>query len=472
MKRLAFATVSLIMVAFSCSKVDPEIVVSPLETSSDEEEVFSSVSDNHVSLNDILEVISRDLPATRSAEYSYDLSSYVGEESDTLMYILNLGEGDGWKIYSSDKRTPAILAEGDKGYFSLEEGSPAVAAWMSCMAADMSRVKSSTDAELTFNNEEISSNKAFWPGSQAQSRGFDPDLPILTPYPKGHWEETITSSTVEYDHVDHMVAKWDQYSPYNACCPIYADSPNTRAVTGCVAVAGAQVLYYLHNKLGVPTGMFTQSSCVGNNHDFVYNFTNYTTAAWDLMSMDYTSTSTQIIQEAVLMSYVGHRVNMHYWDEYSWAVPANLKTDLFEYHGISCSHGSYDEETVKNNLLNQLPVILSASDLLVPLDGDIHCFVIDGYRRTQTKYTHHHYYVLDEAPGGMYVMPDDYETYTYSSPELTSIKINWGWWTQWDDENPVNDGWYTLTGSWTVTNGDEFDYNHNRKMIYGFAVAE
>ena len=174
MKRLAFATVSLIMVAFSCSKVDPGIVVSPLETSSDEEEVFSSVSDNHVSLNDILEVISRDLPATRSAEYSYDLSSYVGEESDTLMYILNLGEGDGWKIYSSDKRTPAILAEGDKGYFSLEEGSPAVAAWMSCMAADMSRVKTSTDEELTFNNEEISSNKAFWPGSQAQSRGFDP----------------------------------------------------------------------------------------------------------------------------------------------------------------------------------------------------------------------------------------------------------------------------------------------------------
>ena len=470
MKHFAYATVSLILVAFSCSKIEPGDVVSPLETSSIEEALIASSSDNHVSLNDILEVISRDYPATKNADYSYELSSYVGDDSDTLMYILNLGNGDGWKIYSSDKRTPAILAEGEKGYFSLEEGSPAVAAWVSCMAADMARVKGSTDDELTFNDDEISSNKAFWPGLQMQSRLFDPSQPIITPYPKGHWEETVTTSIVEYDHVNHMVAKWDQYNPYNACCPYVA--PNERAVTGCVAVAGAQMLYYLHNKLGVPSGMFTQCSYVGNNLTYTYSFANLSTTVWDLMNINYTPPSTQTIPEAVLMSYVGDRVNMHYWNEYSWAVPENLKTNLFESNGISCFHGNYDDEIVKNSLLNNMPVIVSASDLLLPLDGDIHCFVIDGYRRTQTKYTHHHYYVLDEAPGGMYVMPDDYETYTYSSPELTSIKINWGWWTQWNDDNPLNDGWYSLTGEWIVTNGDELDYNHNRKMIYGFAVAE
>lgn len=60
MKHFAYATVSLILVAFSCSKIEPGDVVSPLETSSIEEALIASSSDNHVSLNDILEVISRD----------------------------------------------------------------------------------------------------------------------------------------------------------------------------------------------------------------------------------------------------------------------------------------------------------------------------------------------------------------------------------------------------------------------------
>ena len=58
MKRLIFATVSLILVALSCSKFESGIVVSSLETISAEETVMASTSDNHVSLNDILDVIS------------------------------------------------------------------------------------------------------------------------------------------------------------------------------------------------------------------------------------------------------------------------------------------------------------------------------------------------------------------------------------------------------------------------------
>lgn len=102
---------------------------------------------------------------------------------------------------------------------------------------------------------------------------------------------------------------------------------------------------------------------------------------------------------------------------------------------------------------------------------DIHCFVIDGYKLTRTKYTHYHYYVYDSRPPGVPLPePPDYTTYTYSSPTLSNIKINWGWASQWGSD-PINDGWYTLTGSWTVTNGGTYDYNHYRYMIYGFSVS-
>jgi len=194
------------------------------------------------------------------------------------------------------------------------------------------------------------------------------------------------------------------------------------------------------------------------------------------MSQAYQPSSNVTLPEAILIRAVGESVGMHYCEgstPYSWALPGNLKTNLFEPEGISCSRSSYNGETVKTCLLNQMPVIVSATDLLIPIDFDIHCFVIDGYKRTQTKYTHRHVYVLDEQPENPFIMPElpYYTTYTYSDPEITSIKINWGWASQWYSQ-PVNNGWYSLTEGWTVTNGGTYDYNYNRTMTYGFAVAD
>lgn len=425
---------------------------------------------SHVSINDIKQIISRDYPRTRSSEKTYKLEPYVRNSSDTLMYIINLGDREGWKIYSSDKRTPPILAEGEHGYFSIEEGNPVVKLWISCMADDMDRIKKSTDSQLTFDDSVIKSNKAFWTEEQLRIS----DGPIITVgNPVGHWEETVSAETVIYDSLCHLVPKWDQNHPYNECSPYYKTEPTKRALTGCVAIAGAQVLYYLHHKIHVPAQMYSDCICTGDIDNYFRDFYCPSLTIWNEMNSSYQPSSTTMLPEAILIGYVGSMVNMHYHDgnnKYSWAIPANLKTNLFEYYGINCTHESYDETIVKESLEKQMPVIVSASDLLIPLDGDIHCFVIDGYLRTKTKYTHNFHFVLDEPPGGLYVMPEDYTTHSYSSPEITAIKINWGWWNQWTNP-PVNDGWYTLTGSWTVHNGGTYDYNHYRKMIHGFSIA-
>ncbi len=455
---------------FSCTKAEPVFLSESVDSTVAKEKIIQNSNNSHVSINDIHDVIARDYPATKGSDQSYTIEPYVRDNSDTLMYIVNMDNNQGWKIYSSDKRVPAVLAEGEKGCFSIEDGGPAVSFWLKSVADNMALVKAASDSELLFNDTEIYSNKSYWPGDNSRVS----DGPIIV-VPNGHWEETITTSTAFYDSVEHMVGKWHQKNPYNGCCPYYVDIENVRAKAGCVAVAGAQVLFYLHDKLNVPAGTYSECTCVGNVDNYYREFSGYSASAWSSMSYEchdhILSTDPTVIPEAILIGYVGQCVDMHYHQGnklYSWALPVNLKTQLFEPYGINCYHDEYDEEIVKNSLENEMPVIISASDLLVPVDGDIHCFVIDGYRKTRTKYTHNFHFVLDEAPGGLYEMPEDYTTYTYSDPEITSIKINWGWDTQWGD-NMVNDGWYTLTDSWVTTQGD---YDHYRKMIYGFSVAQ
>lgn len=475
MKKLYYSAIMLITLSGSCSKFEPDVSLR-ISGSDDVEENTVQVhsGSNIVSLNDIYTMLERDFPATKTGMNEFKIVPYIGEKPDTLMYIVNFGNAGGWKIYSSDKRTPPILAEGDSGRFSIDEGSPAVAIWMGRVADDMDRIRRSADDELSFTKEEILVNKTFWP--DVQSPAALPPSPPAPGLPKGHWEEKMVSSqVVEYDRIDHMVGKWDQDYPYNACCPFYVSTPGIRAAAGCVSIAGSQVLLYLHGKFGIPETMYSEGTCIGNVDSFEKSFSKPSSSVWSSMSTEYRSSYPGTLPEAIMISYVGMKVNMHYCDnifgQYSWAMPSNLKSDLFEPYGISCSRGSYNESTVRSSLLNKMPVIVSGSNLLVPVDGDIHCFVIDGYRRTQIKYTHYYEYVYDEITSGPLPAPYQYVTETYGSPEFAGIRINWGWRSQWDKNNPLNDGWYSLTGGWTVTNGGTYDYNYYLNMTYGFAKA-
>lgn len=460
----------LLAIILGCSKIDSaalkESTFVSIVTSSD------AINNIFVSIEDVQTIIERrDLNSKSNATHQHEIMPYIRDGKDTLFYIVNYAGRCGWAIYSSDKRVPAILAESETGRFSIDEGSPAISMWLSKLSEDMSRIRNASDEELAFSKEEIELNKAFWSGSQP--RIVLPPLDELI----GHWEQTTYSETEIFDEVDHMVGKWDQYSPYNSVCPFYINSPNERAVAGCVAIAGSQMLLYLHNKIGRPQNMFSQGSCIGNINNFEKAFSCPTESVWSSMRTEYISdTTSTILPEAIMISYIGSLVNMHYCDDvfgqYSWALPGNLKNNVFEYMGINCSRNVYNDSIVKESLGQQMPVVVSASDLLIPVDFDIHCFVIDGYRMTRTRYSHTYNFVLDVIPPGPYIMPTSYTTYTYSQPEVTSIKINWGWWTQWSSA-PINDGWYSLTGGWTVTNGNNtYNYNNNIYMTYGFSANE
>lgn len=473
--KYSLSFLSLLLVLFiCCSKGAFEPL--PLNTSSKPSTISQENESNIVSRIDLLRRLDdgcANLKGLFNADYS--LSVYT-TNADTLLYIVNYREG-GWKIFSSDKRTPPILAEAEHGRFSIEDGSPAVSVWLDRMAIDIARVRRSSDEKLAFSAEEIKTNLAFWSGVEPMILQDNEEEPTLRDLPPGHWETETYTVTEVYDSLPHMVPQWSQWMPYNEYCPYYVGTTD-RACAGCVAVAGAQVLHYLHYKIGLPSETYSEGYCVGDIDNYYQSFWNTTTTIWASMDTISHAGSNISVAESILIGSVGASVNMHFCymfnHGFSWAVPSDLTTEVFAPAGIDCVHGNYNEVPVRNNLANRIPVIVSASDMLIPANGNIHCFVIDGYKRSRTKYCHHHYYVLDE-PSSPYQLvgmpPKDYTTYTYSSPYITNIKINWGWWTQWGD-NPVNDGWYSLTGGWTVTNNGTYDYNYNIKMIYDFTASE
>ena len=444
----------LLLLVIGCTKVS-----SSLDSPSREVNALPSTG-NFVTIlqvSDYAEKFFHTTKATDNIEYTIEPLRHA--EGDTIAYIMNTN-GHGWKILSADSRTPAILAEDYRGSFSLTDGNPGVRIWIDCMRADMAAVRRSNDDQLKFSEEEIAANRAFWN-----------QQPTRKPYPHeneggGYWAVRTTSEVLVADSLNHMTPQWDQCHPYNAYCPFKLSNPTERVPAGCVAVAGAEVLYYLHKKIGLPSHMFSYCECPGNINNPQLVFDLPSQYVWGMMDSLYNNLYAD--KESILIAYVGSWVQMDYGDNGSGADSALLQTSAFPVNGISCERSNYEQDTVKNSLDNLLPVIVSAYTQL--LFGSGHCFVIDGYKKTYTKYTHFHYWEPDN-PGSWYnpSLYEPYYTYSYTTPEITAIKINWGWWDQWYPYN-LNDGWYTLTGDWCTEDihGNDTSYNYYRKMIYGF----
>lgn len=414
---------------------------------------------NFVSLDKVKEFANQHILQTKGSLNAEVKIEPYGKIADTpLLYVVNYGKSDGWQILSSDTRTPAVIAEGDNGYFSLEEGSPAVRIWMEMMAGSIANVRKAKDNELTISEEDIIENKNRW------SKEKQTVLPIDDE--DGYWVKELVSEELEtYDTIDHMTPHWDQMEPYNAFIPFATDSTYDRAPAGCVPLAAAEVLYYLHSKWNVPETMVSQGYCVGNINQYKNSFTDPNTEIWSQMSSSYNDSYANA--EALMIAYVGSVIRTHYCSEYSWTLPRNIRTELFPLYGITCSNDAYDEDEVRHNLSHGLPIIVTASDLLIPIDGDIHCFVIDGYKMQRIKKTYYNYWVSGFNPNPRnihYWLHDPYYSYSYKELGMTGIKINWGWSTQWTTH--VNDGWYSLVSDWTVTNGETYSYNRNVSMIY------
>ncbi len=134
------------------------------------------------------------------------MKASLGDEGDLIpYYIFNSDEKKGFVIISGSEQTIPVLGYSDNGRFNMDSIPDGLYFMLD-------------DYEKQINSLE--------------KRTFLP-------------EDSIILGT-EKDAIEPLIStQWDQYYPYNMYCPIdEEDSLERTSLTGCVATATSQILYY------------------------------------------------------------------------------------------------------------------------------------------------------------------------------------------------------------------------------------
>jgi hypothetical protein len=423
---------------------------------------------NKVSYDDVLSLCQCQDTITRSSsEVPFEIECITSESEDTLLYV-SKKLGGGWTIYSSDTRVPAIVAQSTSGSFDNLMKIDAAKLWIQAMAEDMSVIRDLADDELNFTQQEIDNNKAFWKSISSPDDFVQDNLLRSTRASRalGHYE-VISSTTYSevYDSIGRMTeTNWSQGKPYNIYCPLKSNN-SEHAPAGCSAIAAAQMLYFLHDHLGVPTTAPSEAYCEGNINSYTWEQTNYTSEIWGLMNSNG-------VYAAPLIADIGRRLGIKYGDSGSSASATDLVKKVFNSYGISCTYDSYTAQKAINSLSDNVPVVLVAWAKDTTNTGSInnvgHAFIADRYKRTVMVTKNILEWVYDSIPN----KPVPYitrESYTYSSPSISMIGMNWGWGKYYNDSTE----WLSLTGDWVSQRSyTKHNWNIDRHIIHGFQVIE
>ena len=273
--------------------------------------------------------------------------SKAASAEQELYYVFSRGEGKGYVIVSGDDRTQAVIGYTDEGDFDYNQLPDNMRHWLDMRELEL--------LDLSTTQENISGPR----------------------YAKLH------------DKIEPMVTtKWNQGSPYNDECPNYFG--RGRSVTGCVATAMAQVLYFQRAKSVTETQAAIPGYTASKNdptygHLVVEGIPEHSPIDWANMQDTYSSSSTAVQKKAVaqLMHYCGVSVKMDYTNSSSGAYSEDVPAAFVKYFGYGSSvqyvsMSGYSNDAWDQMLYNELeqgrPFYLSGHN-----DSGGHAFVCDGY---------------------------------------------------------------------------------------------
>lgn len=289
-----------------------------------------------------------------SAQPAKALSRNQTTNSSAYYYIFNADEGSGYVIVSGDDRTKQVLGYSDSGKFDEANMSDNMKSWLQCYADEIKYIQ---DNNITA-------------ASSAKK------------------SSAINGSTVRHAIAPLMSSKWDQRAPYNQSCPMYtaSDGNQYQSLTGCVATALAQVMYYYKypktTKADLPYSWFDWSKLQSITFDKV---PAETAIDWDNMTDVMTTSDAAANRKAVadLMLYMGQAVKMSYGATSSAYFNSTTVDAMKTYFGYddgtySVSRGSYSENDWINIIYNDIaeghPVSMAGSST-----SGRHAFVLDGF---------------------------------------------------------------------------------------------
>ncbi len=274
-------------------------------------------------------------------------------------YIFNLENNEGYVIVAGDERATTIL-----GY----------------------------SMNSSYEEDSLNENLSSWLQTYAD------EIAWMQRYGVKANDVRPAAASAKNDVASLCTTKWAQSAPYNNKCPYY--SGNKRAVTGCVATAIAQVMYFWQHPAR-PTQVIP--AYVSRAYNISMSALSPTDFAWTSMLTQYGTyyeegnsssryqsyNTTQSDAIATLMQYCGAAVEMSYGassSAYDTSVGHAMKT-YFGYDSRTRFVNRRDvtseqwSDTIYRELQEGRPVIYNGQS-----STGGHCFVCDGYQSSTGLY--------------------------------------------------------------------------------------
>ena len=275
------------------------------------------------------------------------------------LYVFNVGNREGFVIVSPDDRTEAILGYSDSGDLNPDNMPDNMKAWLQGYADEIAWAE----------RHHITAS------ATATQRAHRAVKTAIAPLVTTHW---------------------DQDEPYNNQCPAFFSYG--QSVTGCVATAMAQVLYYTAKTGGATSSATSKDipayTCrrnwTGDGQISVPAIPAGTTLNWSMMKDTYASNETGDAADAVatLMKVCGASVGMDYSTAInggSTSSGANIPNALKNYFTFISPTATIAERSqysyrnwidlIYNELSQRRAIIYSGQST-----GGGHSFVCDGYQ--------------------------------------------------------------------------------------------
>lgn len=288
-------------------------------------------------------------------------------DNDTLLYIFN--SDNAFVVVSADKRVPSILAFSDHQLYNDADIAAPAMMWIENYKEEIASLKQTT-ADRSFHHS--------W-RNLTQTRASVQDTLVVAPLMQSHW---------------------GQGTNYNYYCPRDYDGDNNRCVTGCVATAMAQLIYYFRfPETGVGAYSYVDQHYGTQSADYEHTVYNY-----NAMCDEPTSINAEI---STLMHHCGVGVDMVYGPDgsgmYNHSAARVLRT-----------HFKYSPETEylfrDSTNLNWDSVIVAHLDRNIPMyyagwslpNINGHGFICDGYRIVDSCYYFHFNFGWDGSSDGYF----------------------------------------------------------------------
>lgn len=276
--------------------------------------------------------------------------------NSTPYYVFSRGEDKGYVIVAGDNCMPLILGYTESGNFDENDIAPALKDMLGDWAKSIERAQATGTNINNVQNNDV-----------ARLANYRVDIAPLT---TSHWHQT---------------------GPYNDYAPLRVDN-GAKSMTGCVATAISQILYYWRKDL--PSTLQSTTPTYphdGYSHaDVTLSFPKGSPLRWDLMLDKYGSEPAPYKEAVAMMVYsVGTASHLEYSIEGGTAtsghiedIPAAISNFFGMNGGWVAYRSSYTQEDWTQLIYNELakgrPVMYTG---VHPTSGG-HAVYIDGYQRS------------------------------------------------------------------------------------------